>query len=259
VLNWTTGGTGTGLGDVLLLHAFPLSSGMWRPQLEALATAGYRAIAPNSYGIEGSTEKQEWSFTEYAHDLAILMESLNMKNATIAGLSMGGYQALEFARLYPEKTASLVLADTRAEEDAPEAAAARRDFIRAIEMGGAEEAVRRMIPNYFSESGPKEHPELIEEASAMIRSQSPEAITSAMKAIMSRRDQRPLLPAITCPALVICGSDDRLTPPETAALISSAIAGAHLEIIQRAGHLANMEQPEAFSAALLNHLQQLNG
>ncbi|MWV54806.1 alpha/beta fold hydrolase [Chlorobium phaeovibrioides] len=259
MLNWTTGGTDTGLGDVLLLHAFPLSSGMWRPQLEALATAGYRAIAPNSYGIEGSTEKQEWSFTEYAHDLAILMESLNMKNATIAGLSMGGYQALEFARLYPEKTASLVLADTRAEEDAPEAAAARREFITAIERGGAEEAVRRMVPNYFSESAPREHPELIEEASAMIRSQSPEAITSAMKAIMSRRDQRPLLPAITCPALVICGSDDRLTPPETAALISSAIAGAHLEIIQRAGHLANMEQPEAFSAALLNHLQQLNG
>jgi len=135
----------------------------------------------------------------------------------------------------------------------------REEFITAIERGGAEEAVRRMVPNYFSESAPREHPELIEEASAMIRSQSPEAITSAMKAIMSRRDQRPLLPAITCPALVICGSDDRLTPPETAALISSAIAGAHLEIIQRAGHLANMEQPEAFSAALLNHLQQLNG
>ncbi|MDP8305110.1 MAG: alpha/beta fold hydrolase [Candidatus Chlorobium antarcticum] len=258
MLNWTTAGTNTGKGNVLLLHAFPLSSEMWKAQLEALVAAGYKVVAPNSYGIEGSTEKQEWSFTEYAHDLARLMDSLDMQSATIAGLSMGGYQALEFARLYPEKTASLVLADTRAEADAPEAATARRDFITAIEKEGAEEAARRMVPNYFSESAPTQYPELIEKASSMIRSQSTVAITSAMKAIMSRADQRPLLPSLTCPTLVICGRNDRLTPPETATLISSSIPAARLEIIEGAGHLANMEQPEAFSTALLSHLQSLN-
>ena len=94
---------------VLLLHAFPLSAAMWQPQIDALRKAGFTVIAPNSFGIDGSDEKESWSFTDYAHELASLLESLKIEKVTIVGLSMGGYQAFEFYRLYPDKTASLVL------------------------------------------------------------------------------------------------------------------------------------------------------
>ncbi len=239
---------------LLLLHAFPLSADMWKPQFEALGKAGYAVIAPNAFGIEGSEERNEWTFTDYAHELAKLLESLKIERVTVVGLSMGGYQAFEFYRLYPRKTASLVLCDTRAEADAPEARSAREEFIRAIEACGAEEAARRMIPNYFTAGSSVEKPELAAEAAMMIKKQSATVINAAMRAIMMRSDATPLLAAIDCPVLVLCGAADKLTTPETAESIHALIPASQLRLIAGAGHISNMEQPEAFSSALLDHL-----
>ncbi|ABL66268.1 alpha/beta fold hydrolase [Chlorobium phaeobacteroides] len=240
---------------VLLLHAFPLSAEMWRPQLDALGRAGFVAIAPNSFGIEGSEEKKDWSFTDYAHQLAELLDSLHCRKVTVVGLSMGGYQAFAFLKLYPEKIASIVLCDTRAENDALSSRQQRQEFIIAVQAHGPEEAVRRMLPNYFSSKTAQKKPELPEQAAAMIRKQSGTAIIEAMKAIMTREDATPLLSNITCPVLVLNGEEDRLTTPETAAGIQARIPGALLGILPEAAHLSNMEQPARFNALLLEHIQ----
>ena len=242
---------------VLLLHAFPLSAAMWQPQLEALGNAGYAVIAPNACGIEGSEEREEWTFTDYAHELAGLLESLKIERVTIVGLSMGGYQAFEFFRLYPGKTTSLVLCDTRAEADAPAARAAREEFIRAIEVGGAEEAARRMIPNYFTAETYTKRPALVEEAAAMIRKQSAKVINAAMLAIMMRSDATQLLDTIHCPVLILNGQEDKLTTPETAESMHKLIKASQRQLLRGAGHISNMEQPETFSNALLDHLQEV--
>ncbi|MGB0131959.1 alpha/beta fold hydrolase [Chlorobium sp.] len=246
-----------GLHTVVLLHAFPLSAAMWDAQLMALEEAGIAAIAPNAYGIEGSPEKTDWTFEEYARDISAMLDEAGCGKVTVAGLSMGGYQAFAFYRLYPERTASLVLCDTRAEADAPEAARQRQEFIEAVETKGPGEAVKRMMPNYFSPATYTADPSLVERAAAMITCQSPAAITSAMKAIMKRADSTALLSGITCPVLVLNGSEDRLTTPETARSIAEGIAGSRLEMIADAGHLANMEKPEAFNHALLEHIGRL--
>ncbi|NTW68249.1 MAG: alpha/beta fold hydrolase [Chlorobiaceae bacterium] len=242
---------------VLLLHAFPLSAAMWQPQIEALANTGFTVIAPNAYGIDGSEEKESWNFTGYAHELAALLDSLGIEQVTVAGLSMGGYQAFEFYRLYPDKTASLILCDTRAENDAPEARAGREEFIRAVEQRGANEAAERMIPNFFSPSTYTEKPELVSEARAMIENQSAPVVNATMRAIMTRKDATPLLASINCPVLVIVGSDDKVTTKETAATISDRITGSRLLVLQDAGHLSNLEQPEQFTHALLEHIENL--
>lgn len=244
-------------GVVLLLHAFPLSAAMWRPQLEALGSAGYAVVAPNAYGIAESGEQEGWSFTDYAHELARLLESLKIEHATVVGLSMGGYQALEFYRLYPGKTASLVLCDTRAEADAPAARSVREEFIGAVEAGGAEEAARRMIPNYFTAESSLNKPELVTEAAAMIRQQSATVINAAMRAIMMRRDATPLLASIHCPVLVLNGMEDKLTTPATAENIHTLAAGSQLLLLSGAAHISNMEQPQAFNSALLAHLEEV--
>lgn len=243
---------------VLFLHAFPLSAGMWRPQLQTLGDAGFTVIAPNAYGINGSDEKENWTFTGYAHETAALLESLHIERATVVGLSMGGYQAFEFYRLYPGKTASLVLCDTRAEGDAPEARSMREEFIHAVENAGAGEAERRMIPNFFTAGTYTMKPELVEEAGEMIRKQPAEVITAAMRAIMMRSDATPLLASIRCPVLVLNGDEDRVTTPETAAVISARIPGSQLLLLSGAGHLSNMEQPEAFNRALLDHIENIS-
>ncbi len=244
---------------VLLLHAFPLSAAMWQPQLEALGKAGYAVIAPNAYGIAGSGVMEGWSFTDYAHELARLLESLNIVRATVVGLSMGGYQAFEFYRLYPGKTASLVLCDTRAEADAPAARSVREEFIGAVEAGGAEEAARRMIPNYFTAGNSLNKPELIREADAMIREQSATVINAAMHAIMMRYEATPLLASIHCPVLILNGREDKLTTPETAESIHTLTAGSQLLLLSGAAHISNMEQPQAFNSALLAHLEEVRG
>ncbi len=243
---------------VLLLHAFPLSAAMWQPQIDALGQAGYRVVAPNVYGIEGSEERTGWDFTAYAHELAGLLDSLNIEKVTVAGLSMGGYQAFEFWRLYPERTSSLVLCDTRAEGDLPEARAVREEFIAAVEALGAVEAARRMIPNYFAQKTYSERPELAKEASEMIEKQPARIINAAMRAIMTRADSSALLDSICCPVLVLNGAEDRLTTPETAATISGCIPGSRLLLLAGAGHISNLESPAAFNQALLDHLESVN-
>ncbi|ABB23173.1 alpha/beta fold hydrolase [Pelodictyon luteolum] len=257
MLSWTGVNTehdGTDRKSVLLLHAFPLSGAMWHPQLRALDEKGYRAVAPNAWGIEGSPERTGWTFDDYADELVRLMDSLKISDATVLGLSMGGYQAFALEKRHPERVRSLVLADTRPEADAPGAAAARADFIAGVAERGAEEAVKRMVPNYFTKEAPKR---LQQEAAAMIKAQPPGAIISAMRAIMQRSDSTAMQSSISCPTMVICGEHDTLTPPETARAMALAIPGATLEIIAEAGHISNLEQPEAFNKALFGHLTGL--
>jgi non-heme chloroperoxidase len=257
MLSWigvNTENNGNTRKSVLLLHAFPLSGAMWHPQLRALEKEGYLAVAPNAWGIEGSPERTGWTFDEYADELVRLMDTLNISEATVLGLSMGGYQAFALQKRHPKRVRSLVLADTRPEADAPEAAAARADFIAGVEKHGAGEAVKRMVPNYFTKGAPER---LLKEAAEMIAVQPAIAITSAMRAIMQRSDSTAMQSRINCPTMVICGEHDTLTPPETAKAMARAIPGATLEIIAAAGHISNLEQPEAFNKALFAHLTGL--
>ncbi len=252
-----TATSGTESRAVLLLHAFPLSAAMWQPQIDALTKAGFTAIAPNAFGIEGSEEKESWNFTDYAHELSNLLESLKIEKVTVVGLSMGGYQAFEFYRLYPEKTISLVLCDTRAEADAPEARTTREEFIKAVHGAGAEEAIRRMLPNYFASGTYTAKPELVTHVKDIIRKQPAKVITATMRAIMMRTDACPLLSTIHCPVLVLAGEDDKATPPETNKSISSRIPGAQFRLLADAGHISNMEQPEEFNRALFDHIEKV--
>jgi non-heme chloroperoxidase len=252
-----TGAAGGDSGNVILLHAFPVSSQMWEAQLAPLAESGYRVIAPAVYGFESTPSRPGWSMEDYAHDLARLIEALGWSNATVAGLSMGGYQALAFYRLYPELVDSLVLCDTRANADSPEVFAGRQQFRKAVMEKGSEEAATRMVPNFFAPETYESNPSLVEKTRASIVRQTPDDISEAMRAIAERGDSTELLTEISCPTLIINGIDDRVTPPETAATMHALIPGSKLELIPDAGHLSNLEQPAMFNGILLEHLQSL--
>ncbi|NTU53226.1 MAG: alpha/beta fold hydrolase [Chlorobiaceae bacterium] len=252
-----TGSVGGNAGNLLLLHAFPVSVEMWEPQLSPLAEAGYRVIAPSVYGFDATPGRPGWSMTDYAHDLARLIEALEWGKVTLVGLSMGGYQALAFYRLYPELTASLVLCDTRANTDTPEVLAARQAFRTAVMEKGSEEAAERMVPNFFSKESYTSNPALIARSRENIIRQSPEEISDAMRAIAEREDSTGLLPEITCPTLIICGTEDKVTLPEIASAMQSLIPNSKLELIPDAGHISNLDQPAMFNSILLDHLQSL--
>ncbi|TNJ37879.1 alpha/beta fold hydrolase [Prosthecochloris vibrioformis] len=240
---------------VLLLHAFPLSAEMWEPQLDMLTKNGYVALAPNVYGVDGSPSRKAWTFCDYADELAQLLQQLGIATVTVVGLSMGGYQAFELWKRHPEQVASLVLCDTRAESDTPQATQNRQEFMKAVRDKGAVEAVRRMLPQVFREGAERSREE--ELFSSMVMQQSGEAIAETMAAIAGRTDSTPILETVTCPTTIITGTGDRLTPPNLAESMHRAIPHAENLQLDNAGHLSNMEQPEAFNRLLLSHLGKL--
>ena len=242
---------------VLMLHAFPLSSSMWVDQLGAFYQYRIPAIAPNVYGVEGSDMRPNWSFDDYIEELVPLLSDLGIHQVTLVGLSMGGYQAFEFYRHYPHMVRSLVLCDTRAEADSPEALQSRKEFSAAVRQKGSEEALLRMQPNVFAPGLEDKNPAVAETFKAIVTHQTGEVIAAALEAIARRKDSTATLETISCPVTFITGKEDRLTPPPLAESMHKAVNGSVLHLIDEAGHLSNMEQPDEFNALLLDHLNRL--
>ncbi len=241
---------------VLLLHAFPLSSEMWDTQLSMFEKQGIPALAPDVFGVEGSPEKKSWTFTDYVVETDLLLSSLDIGRVTVVGLSMGGYQAFELWRTFPEKVASLVLCDTKAEHDNEGALAGRRDFIRAVKTGGAQEAIERMLPNVFASDTYLSGTDAVESFKKIVNKQPGEVIAATMQAIASRVDSCDSLETINCPVTFITGKEDKLTPPTLAEAMQRNVPGSVLHIIPKAGHISNMEQPDVFNDLLLDHLEK---
>jgi pimeloyl-ACP methyl ester carboxylesterase len=119
-----------------------------------------------------------------------------------------------------------------------------------LRASGVAGVVETLLPRLLGETSHRERPEVVEHARHMMAGNSAGAIDAALHALMSRPDSTPDLAQIACPTLVIVGQEDRLTPPADAELLASSIRGAELAVLARAGHLANLETPDAFSEAL---------
>lgn len=164
-----------------------------------------------------------------------------------AGLSMGGIVALEIARVAPERLAGLVLIDTNARADLPERSAARIAHQQGVRDGHLKDIVgEEMKPAYLATAN-RERRDILDLLMAMAENLGPDVFIRQSEAIRTRPDARAVLGGITCRTLVMCGAEDRLCPPQWHREIASAIPGAALEVIDGAGHLPPLEQPECFS------------
>jgi pimeloyl-ACP methyl ester carboxylesterase len=237
---------GTGL-PLLLVHAFPLNSAMWRPQLEALS-ARYRVIAPDLRGF-GASElgRDAISLDLYADDLAALLDQLGAERVAFCGLSMGGYIAFAFLRRYRERIRTLILADTRAQPDTEEGRRNREQMARTAEEQGPGAIADQMLPRLLSPSAPEA---LRAEVRQIIEANDRRGIAAALRAMAARPDSTPLLATIDVPTLVIVGTEDVPTPPDDAQRMRGAIPNSRLIEIPGAGHLTNLEQPDVFNAAV---------
>lgn len=241
-----------------LLHAFPLHSDMWAPQLEGLQDS-CRLIAMDMRGF-GRTplETAPYALEALTRDLAALMDALGQERFVLGGLSMGGYVALAFQRLFGDRLAGLILADTRAGADSPGARERRYQTIREVEaygMGPLSEAMPRSLlcPETFDLQ-----PALPERIASWIARTDPRAVIAAQRAMAERPDATPQLRGVGVPTLVLVGSQDTLSPPEEAEAMASQIPGAQLAIIPHAGHLANLENPVAFNRAVREFMARID-
>ncbi len=237
---------------LIFLHAFPLQRSMWEGEMAALLPRGrYRLVALDWRGFGESETSEDVSTMElFADDVAGLMDTLGMQDAILCGLSMGGYAAFAFLRKYPRRLKGLILADTRPGADAPEARANRESVARLVETEGTGAVADLQLPRLISEETRLYHPDVEARIRQMIDSATPQGIASAARGMALRADSSDLLAAISVPALVIVGEQDAITPPAIAQEYAARIPNAQLITIPHAGHLSNLEQPEAFLQAI---------
>jgi pimeloyl-ACP methyl ester carboxylesterase len=171
----------------------------------------------------------------------------------LAGLSMGGYVALEIMRQSPASIDRLALVDTSARPDTPEQTARRHALIAEVEQGQFRGIRASLLPSLVARARLNDLA-LAETLFAMAERVGKEAFIRQQQAIMARVDSRPILPAIGCPTLVLGGREDALTPPAVLEEMAAGIPGARLEIIEECGHLAPLECPDAVAAHFRNWL-----
>ena len=247
---------GSGELAVLLLHAFPLNRRQWQRQGEALARiGGIHVIAPDLRGFgESSVSPGPATMDEMAADIFGLLDALSLERVVLGGLSMGGYVAFACLRRFPVRVQGLILADTRAGADSPEQRAAREVTARFAEEHGSVALLERDAPRLFSHDTVSNRPEIVEQARHIAALNSGAGVASAARGMALRGDSTDLLTSITCPTLIIVGEQDTLTPVAEARSLFERIPDAELALITGAGHLSNLEQPDAFTDAIAGFL-----
>jgi pimeloyl-ACP methyl ester carboxylesterase len=215
---------------------------MWRPQLAALAAVADCWVADHT---------RSETMADVAAD--VLREAPFEKFA-LAGLSMGGYVALEMMRQAAQRVLKLALLDTSARADTPEQSQKRRDFISLAGRGRFLGITHALLPLLVHRSH-LTNQELVSTIKKMAENTGKDAFIRQERAIISRADSLPLLSRIACPTLVLCGRQDALTPLERHEEMAARISGSRLEIVEECGHLSTMERPAETSAALRRWLR----
>ena len=243
---------------VILLHAFPLNADMWRPQLEQVPD-GWWMIAPDLRGFGPAAEIPSGgrppTMDDFADDVDELMDALEISEAAVGGLSLGGYVTFALCRRAPSRFNAMILADTRPQADTPEGREARRKMIELVHARGASAVADEMLPKLLGSTTRNTRPQLVATVRQMIESASVDAIAGAIDAMLGRPDSTGDLPAIAWPTLVIVGAEDGITPLADAEAMQVGIARSRLVLLPEAGHLSNLETPDAFSRAVADFLQ----
>ncbi|MBI2237859.1 MAG: alpha/beta fold hydrolase [Actinobacteria bacterium] len=237
---------------LLLIHAFPLDARMWEPQLSAFGQ-GFPVVTPHLPGFGGSPSAGAVMTMGSAAERCLEeLDRAEVDDAVVCGLSMGGYVALELWRRAPDRFAGLVLANTRSGADTEEGAAGRRALAGRLRAEGSGFLVESPPP-LLSDRAPAGLWALVR---GLIADQSAEAVAAAALGMAERPDSTGDLAGIDVPTLVVTSSWDTLIPPDVSSPMASEVPDATLAVIERAGHLSNLESAEEFNRLLEEHLER---
>ncbi|MEV7616839.1 alpha/beta fold hydrolase [Streptomyces sp. NPDC089799] len=240
---------------VLMVHGHPFDRTLWGAQTAALAASGYRVIAPDlrGYGRSGVVSGVT-PFDVFADDLIAVLDHLDVGCAVVCGVSMGGQIAMELLRSHPGRVRGLVLSDTSPDPETEEGRKFRRETAERLIAEGmgpyADEVIDKMLAPYNVTA----KPEAAALVDGLMRGTDPQGAAAALRGRAERPDYRPVLAACRVPCLVVVGADDVYTPVAEAEGLHALVPGSRLVVIENAGHLPGVEQPEAFNRALLEFL-----
>ena len=235
---------------LVLSNSLGTTLGMWDDQASALGER-FRLLRYDHRGHDGSpVPPGPYTIDDLGRDVLALLDRLGIERASFCGLSIGGMVGMWLASEAPERVERLVLCCTSALLGPPEMWTERAEVAREKGVAALEEAV---VERWFTPRVRSEHPEEVERVGRMLRETPAEGYAGCCEAIREM-DLRDRLGRIQAPTLVIAAADDPSTPPEHGKAICEAIPDAKMLVIEDAAHLVNIEQPEAVTQAILEHL-----
>lgn len=244
---------------IVFLHGFPHDRTLWAAQRVALAPQA-RCIVPDLRGFGHSSTHGPYSMDQYADDVAMLLDYLDIERAVVCGLSMGGYIAMALWRRHPDRVRGFVFCDTKAGPDTEEGRQRRDELAALVKQSGTRVIADAQITGMVGATTRARRPEVVAALRAMMGRQSAAGVIGALQALRDRPDSRDTLRSISVPSLVLVGEDDVLTPIKEARAIAEALPSAarvRLEIIAGAGHVPCLERPAATTHALSDFLATL--
>ncbi len=241
---------------IIFIHGFPFDKSSWNLQYEALK-AKFRVITYDIRGFGHSTSNSApFSIDLFADDLIAFMDGLSIQKATICGLSMGGYIALNAINRYPDRIEKLILCDTQCIADSPEGKDKRYKTIDLLNNGGLLQWADAFTKNLFTGESLQNNQIVVSSIKEVMLSTSIQTLVSTLKALAERNETCSILTSIRVPVLILCGDSDVITPPDKSQQINQSIISSEMKIISRAGHLSNIEQAEIFNTYLMEFLSK---
>ncbi|MGD0183341.1 MAG: alpha/beta fold hydrolase [Terriglobales bacterium] len=243
---------------VVLLHPFPANHNLWKPAAQALTTR-YRVILPDLRGHgESGIGDGPATMEKHAADIARLLDHEEVRRAAFVGVSIGGYALFEFWRKYRARANAIILCNTKAQADTPEARAVRLQAATFVLDRGTELFFGSMIPKLMGKTTRDTRPDLVEGALRMMRTMSPEDVAMVQRGMAERQDSVETLKTINVPTMLVTGDEDILTGVGEAELMRQNISGSEIKLIAKAGHYSPWEQPEEVGKLLRQFLDGLN-
>ncbi|MGC8856079.1 MAG: alpha/beta fold hydrolase [Anaerolineae bacterium] len=228
---------------LVLIHGYPLDHTIWEEVATRLEDA-FDLILPDLRGFgESSTVSKAYTMYDIASDLAGLLDHLGIQRAALAGHSMGGYVALAFARLFPERVNGLALIASQVLADPPERREAR--YAQAAQVAEQGSGVVTEMAQKLTQLKP-----LQSTLAQLIGRQSVAGIVGALKAMAEREDSSLLLPTFSFPLVLVHGNADALIPVERAREVKAMLPTAHFVELAGGGHMPMLEAPEKTAEAL---------
>ena len=259
---------------IIMLHGYPFDRSMWRDQIDFFSAHRYRVVAPDLRGFGESVgqisvgEPSEIdhrsksvplsTMQDLAGDVAALMDKLEIDQAVICGLSMGGYVAFDFVHLFPTRVKALVLAGTRAPADNEQERHVRFQQVEQMIATGMSGIAYASLPKLLAPRTLAEKPEVVARLREMILRADQQGAAAAQRGMAARRDYSGDLSTISVPTLIVVGRQDPIRPVVDSDFMQRGIRDSRLEILEDAAHMTNMEQPEVFNELLLRFTEEFS-
>jgi 3-oxoadipate enol-lactonase len=243
---------------IIFVHGFPYDQNMWQAQVDELAT-DYLCVSYDLRGLgESPAGDGQFTMESFVDDLEQITNELKLEKPILCGLSMGGYISLRAIERMQEKFSALILCDTKSGADDNEGKLKRAAAIKQISSGEFNTFIESFILNCFGEKFVKENNAEYRKIVDRSNMNNPIGVKGCLLAMVSRTDTTECLSKIKIPTLVICGSEDKLSPPDVMKSMADKIPNANFVLVVGSGHMTPIENPQEVNKAIRGFLTKNN-